>query len=498
MIARSLLPRCRRRGALVLVLLASGAWLVGSVAPCGASALGLSINDRVRSARAVAPALGVHVVSLDDGATVYEYQADQTRIPASNTKLFTTATALARLGPGWQFETRLLVRGEVVAGALRGEAAVVGGGDPNISGRSNLGDSLAVFRGWGVRLVAAGVRRVDGDLLLVDGRFAGEAVHPEWPADQLHEWYEASVSALSFNDNCVLVRVEPGLSAGAPAVVELVPDVAVAGLTVEVATSARRGERQIGVHRSPDGRVVVSGRIGLGATRWEEWVAVPDPVAWFAAALREGLAQAGVTVSGASRRVDTLPAPALPGGDWREVAVHRSDLLSTIEIVNKRSQNFYAETVFKTLGAELCGEGSWQAGRRAVGEFLAEAGIAPPGAFQLSDGSGMSRANRFTPRQVTTLLGFMFRHRWGAEFMRSLPYSGEEDLRWERRLATGATRGNVFAKTGWLRAASALSGYAKGRSGRLYAFSILLNGVSEKWRADEAEDAIVRALVEGG
>ena len=238
--------------------------------------------------------------------------------------------------------------------------------------------------------------------------------------------------------------------------------------------------------------MIVSGRIGPAATLWEEWVAVPDPTAWFGAALRAALLEAGVAVSG-----DTVATAALDAGSWREVAVHRSDLLTTLEVVNKRSQNLHAELLLKNLGAELCGAGTWAGGRRAVTEFLTEVGLEPT-AYELSDGSGMSRENRFTPRQVTLLLTQMARHRWAEEFMRSLPYSGEEGLRWERRLATGATRGNVAAKTGWLRAASALSGYAKGRSGQLFAFSILINDVREKWRADSAQDAIVRALVEGG
>jgi len=110
----------------------------------------------------------------------------------------------------------------------------------------------------------------------------------------------------------------------------------------------------------------------------------------------------------------------------------------------------------------------------------------------------MSRNNRFSARQITRLLEFMFRHPWGREFVRSLAYSGEDNGRWDRRLATPPYLGNVFAKTGTLNGVSSLSGYAKGRSGKVYAFSILCNGTKGAWHAQRSQDAIVRAIIDHG
>ncbi|MDX1644758.1 MAG: D-alanyl-D-alanine carboxypeptidase/D-alanyl-D-alanine-endopeptidase, partial [Thermoanaerobaculia bacterium] len=189
--------------------------------------------------------------------------------------------------------------------------------------------------------------------------------------------------------------------------------------------------------------------------------------------------------------------PHLPPGAWRRILVHRSDLLTTLEVVNKRSQNLYAESVLKVLGAEVCRRGSWDGGIEAVEEFLVPIGL-PAGSYELADGSGMSRRNRASARQVTTLLEAMFRHRYSAEFVATLPYSGERGLSWERRLAEDPYRGNVFAKTGRLAGVSTLSGYAKGTSGRVYAFSILCNRTSGDWGAKAAQDEIVRAIVRHG
>ena len=182
---------------------------------------------------------------------------------------------------------------------------------------------------------------------------------------------------------------------------------------------------------------------------------------------------------------------------WRRVTSASMDLLTTIDVVNKRSQNFYAESLLKVLGARVCGRGSWAMGLKVVAELLDEVGIRR-GSYRQADGSGMSRGNRFTARQITALLHHMFFHRWGKEFLQSLAYSGEPDLGWRSRLADPPYRGNIFAKTGTLRGVSSLSGYAKATSGRLYAFSILLNGVRSDDAARRAQNALLRTLVDEG
>ena len=309
----------------------------------------------------------------------------------------------------------------------------------------------------------------------------------------MSRWYEAPVEALSFNDNCVLIRVRPGSTPGAPARVEQIPDLGIFELRVEARTSSSAKRHKVIIERIDGSNVVVvKGSVWQGAGAVESWVAVADPLRYFGAALRQGFADVGVEIAG-----EVGGVLALPSGSWSEVAVHRTDLLTTAEVINKRSQNFYAESLLKLMGARLCGQGSWSAGREVVAEFLEEVGI-PRGGYSLADGSGMSRNNRFSPRQVTLLLRYMFLHPRGPEFLLTLPFSGEENLRWERRLAQEPYRGNVFAKTGSLLGVSTLSGYAKARSGKVYAFSLLFNRTTSNWRASRAQDEIVKALVDGG
>ncbi len=489
-------PRFGRRAAfpapLLLVLLALVAGSLAAAAPPAADldALHDAVNVQVRGALRVAPELGVVVADLATGAPIYTYDADELRIPASNTKLFTTSAALAELGPGYVFETPLLARGRVEGGVLHGELAVVGSGDPTISERFT-GDGYSAFRAWAAALRERGIRRVDGDLLLVDGLFERREIHPDWPTDQLARWYEAPVAALSFNDNCVWVQVSP--SRAGRARVDVLPHLGLFPVENRTRVSASRRSHYVVVTRAPDSsEIEVRGSVYRGADPLDTWITVPDPVAYFGAALVQALGEEGVAVGGRP-----VPVERLPAGAWERVAARRTSLLTAIEVANKRSQNFYAESLLKTLGAERCGAGSWSGGIEAVAGFLDRAGI-ERGSYRMVDGSGMSRANRFSAAQVVRLLRHMYAHRWGGELLRSLPASGEEDASLEKRLTEAPYRGNVFAKTGTLDGVSALSGYARARSGRLYVFSILANRTKSAWQARKAQDAIVRAIVDHG
>jgi D-alanyl-D-alanine carboxypeptidase/D-alanyl-D-alanine-endopeptidase (penicillin-binding protein 4) len=404
----------------------------------------------------------------------------------------TTAAALEALGPGFLFETRLVMRGPLgEGGVLQGDLGVVGGGDPNISGRNFDGDSLAVFRGWARELKRRGVRRVTGDLYLASGLFEPLLIHPDWPRGQLDSWYEAPIAALSFSDNCALVRVSPGARAGLPVRVETVPSVGLFRLDSSAKTVASRKGQKLAISRSGD-LLHVGGSMAVNSGAFETWVTVPDPVTYFGTALATALAEEGIAVDGRLH-----PVEQLPGQVWDRVATFRSDLVSTVRVTLKHSQNFYAESLVKQLGAKSCGEGSWRQGVRAVAEFLIGIGV-PPGSFTMVDGSGMSRENRFAPRHLTTLLRYMFYRPEGDEFARSLPYAGEDMGSWKRRLARPPYAGNVSAKTGTLDGVSALSGYAKSVSGHFYAFSILLNRIRGGFDAHRAQDRIVMALIDNG
>lgn len=479
--------RAVRRAAPYVLL----AFAAAPARPAADPTLNRAINLEVRRALQASPELAVLVADVATGEPIYSYRADELRIVASNTKLVTTAAALHYLGPGFVFDTPLLARGRVEGGTLHGDLAVVGRGDPTLSERFTL-DPYQAFRAWARALKERGIRRVEGDLLLVHGYFEDAAIHPDWPREQLARWYQAPVAALSFNDNCVWVRVSP--TAGGRGRVDLLPDLGQLTVRNLTRTGASARHHQVAITRRVDSsEIEVRGYVWHGARPLDAWVTVPEPVSYFGAALAAALAEEGIPVAGRRRPLERLPA-----GVWERIAAHRSGILDTVQVINKRSQNFFAESLLKTLGAERCGAGTWAEGIEALAQFLEQEVEIPRGSYRLADGSGMSRGNRFTAAQLVRLLRHMYYHRWGRAFLQSLPYSGEEGLSWERRLAEEPYRDNVYAKTGTLSGVSTLSGYAKGRSGRVYAFSILGNRSRGAWEARQAQDRILRALVDHG
>lgn len=492
----------RVRQALLLRWILLGALFVG---PLGAEpgktpflSESLAEQHSVAFARAVrgleraARRVGVHIVELASGQELVSYAATERFSLASNTKLFTTAAALLELGPEFEHETVLLQRGRVVDGVLEGDLGVWGAADPNLSGRFYEGDSLGAFRPWAQALVREGIRVVTGDLWLFNGIFEGPRTHPEWPPDQYATWYEAPIDALSFNDNCVLVRVRPGQSPGDRARVILEPRLAYFAVRNSAKTVPGAGQ-QLTVTRERDSdTLVVFGTVGEKGGGLDVWVAVFDPARFFGEAVRLALKQEGVRLEGQVRMGHMENWEG-----WSRVAVHRSPLIRSLEVTNKRSQNFYAEMLTKLLGYRKHGVGSWETGIEAMVNILNSLGV-PLAEVELRDGSGLARGNRSTPRAVTALLAAMYRHPYGARYLQSLPASGEKGLRWERRLATPPYRGNVLAKTGTLRGISTLSGFARARSGKVYAFSLLLNDVVSPGRAVQAQDELLRTLIDRG
>ena len=456
--------------------------------------------DRGRLERALAAAagrgqgasIGIHVLDLDSGESVFGRSADEPSLLASNTKIFTTGAALEAFGPGHFLETRLLARGRVdEAGVLQGDLAVVGGGDPTFSWRQTReGDSYAAFRGWAAALRDLGVHEVAGSLYLDHGLFVEPREHPDWDPAKRMRWYQAPVDALAFNENTVEVYAEPASRAGMPARVALRPDLAAFHLSSTVLTSPSWKGNRLLVNRKGEAEFTVAGGVYLRAKKVDLDITVEDPVAYFGEALAAALAEEGVAVRGQRRPVDVLPGLA-----WAPVAVHRTMLYDVVEITNHESQNLFAETLLKLVGARRCGAGSWTRGSQAVTELARSLGVEGDG-LTLHDGSGLSRENRSTPRQMTAFLAGMARQPVRDAFVASMPTGGEQGTSLEKRLEDPPYPSSFYAKTGTLTGVSTLSGYARGSSGRLYAFSVLTRG--GVWGGRQVQDAVVRALVDHG
>jgi len=425
------------------------------------------INSLVNGQVANSAETSIQIVELETGRIVAERNAHTPVAPASNMKLFTTAAAIDLLEPSFEITTGVYARGELDStGTLNGDLRIVGKGDPTIGGRFHDGVATAVLQDWASDLKAAGIKTVNGNLIFEHGYFDGETIHPTWPVDQLTAWYEAPIAAFSMQEGCVEVRVLPA-RAGQPCVVQLEP--ATSFLTVQNSCKTGRGLPFITRQRNSN-TIIVRGGVPVRSGRTEVFVTVENPVHYFAAVTNEVLQRDGIRILG---QIVLTPRDART--DWRLVTKHSTPLSIAIYVINKKSQNHYAEQVLKIIGAEKRSEGSWAAGNAEIKEWLTTKAGVPANEFHPVDGSGMSRDNRASAYAFISVLRYMWKSPWREEFVSSLPYSGDPDSRFGNRLRNAPYARQVYAKTGYISGVIGLSGYVHAQSGKVYAFSFLFN-----------------------
>jgi D-alanyl-D-alanine carboxypeptidase/D-alanyl-D-alanine-endopeptidase (penicillin-binding protein 4) len=288
-----------------------------------------------------------------------------------------------------------------------------------------------------------------------------------------------------------MVRILPS-KPGQKAVVQLEPPNTILTLENTCVTGGGRGifvTRKTGTNT-----IIVKGNVPPRSGASEIFVTVLYPVNYFANAAHLALQREGINVQG-----EVLLARGEMGGEWRTVAETTTPLPIVTYVINKKSQNFYAEQLLKTIGAERKGVGSFDDGSKAVTEWLvAEVGV-DPNEFQQIDGSGMSRFNRASADSFVKLLRYMWRTPGRAEFVASMPYSGEDDSRLRRRLNKPPYARNVYAKTGYISGVIGLSGYVHGKSGKVYAFSLLFNKYrAGVWSVYNLQDEILKEIIDKG
>ncbi len=441
-----------------------------------------------------APALnhaiaGVHIRSVTDGRTIFSHNANKLFNPASNQKLLTTAAALYYLGPSYRFRTEVRRTGQLRAGVLDGDLYIVGRGDPTLTTETLFGlvNEIAM----------RGIGRVTGDLYVDDTFFDRVFEGPGWDQEVGDHAYAAPVGALSVNFNTFAVRILPGAKVGGRLKAEVWPPAPSIQVLMRGKTR-RRGTRSrlyVGTTRQPNDsvRLTVRGVLPISAHNGRVIRRrVHRPHQYAGEMIRELLKMRGIKVGGRVKVGAADPdSTTLVYTHW---SAPLADVISTL---NKYSNNFMAEQILKTLGAEVSGvPGTWDKGNEAVAAFLTEIGV-PADSFVLANGSGLNDANRVTPTQITLLLQQMHeRFDLRAEYVSSLAVAGASGTingRFENSPAVSKLR----AKTGTLTGVSALSGYVVTKSDEVLAFSVMMNDYRGRARAMwRIQDEIGIALAE--
>jgi D-alanyl-D-alanine carboxypeptidase/D-alanyl-D-alanine-endopeptidase (penicillin-binding protein 4) len=516
----------------------------GDATPLGAKIAALLADPAVTRAH-----WGIAVTTLD-GIPVYGLNEGQFFRPASNAKLYTSAAALAMLGPDKRFTTRVNAEGTLNRGTLHGNLVLAGGGDANFGGGYPLPyhadfkpvpQPLAVLDDLAAQVAAKGVKIITGDIV-GDDQYFEDIRYPEgWATDDLVWGYGAPVSALTIHDNQIDVTLTPGAKVGDHATIALSPDLPYYRINPHppggtfVPSLLTQDYPRPGLQtivRTPGSRdLFILGDLKPGQAAEHAQVAIEDPAEYAAMALRSALERAGIQVQGSVRvkhRINgdlesflretqaPIPMPAQMIGALLKpseviscgvqavydpnalpvtvLAEHTSPpLIEDLTLTDKDSQNLHAEILLRNISAvKDCGA-TFAHAVRWVRTFWTAAGL-DPADFVFYDGSGLSSKDLVTPRATAQLLAFAATQPWFAQWKAALPLGGVDGTL-EHRFTEPSLKGHVFAKTGTLGESRALSGYLDAASGRTVIFSVMVDNHAPGTAADRAVmDKIVAAI----
>jgi len=450
---------------------------------------------------------GILVTDAATGEVLYARNADNFFLPASFAKLFTTALALATLGPDHRVRTTIASTSPLdESGVLHGDLVLIGRGDANLSNRKfpfdkkeeREGPPEKVFAEFADALAARGLKEVTGDVIADDSFFRHEKIPSGWLADDLLWSYGGAVSAITVNDNTFTLDLRPGAHEGDPASYEAGFAFSFYTFDNSIHASARGSEEKLAVARDPGSRIVhLSGTMPTDAEPRRLTIAIEEPAEYTASLLTHLLEARGVKIDGQARAQHAAD-PTVDSAVQQQttLAEHASvPLADDVRLTNKMSLNLHAELMLLLSARESAGATDYEDALKFANGFFKSAGIAD-GDVVLTDGSGLSRKDLVTPRAVVQLLRYASTQPWGEVFRSSLPIAGEDGTLSERMKATPAA-GHVFAKTGTIEHANTLSGYATTVRGAKVIFSIL--GDNNNLHAQDANkviDALCVAMVE--
>ena len=429
------------------------------------------------------------VVATEDGRELIAISPDERFIPASNTKIFTTAVGFATLPA---LEAPDASGGAAVRLEGKGRASdliLQGHGDARLSSAANcIANCLATLAD-----AVAAKARVVKDVIGDDSLFPDERWSPGMSWNNIHTRSGTAISALTLDDNELHLRVIP-TAPGQPPRLEFLPyyDIDNQARTVPA------GKTELKFDRLPGSRAVrLTGTIAAGSEPELLRLGIDDPAHYAAWRLKSLLEARGVRVTGtvgvrhrALAEADDPalrkgPPPAEPPQPEPLARLTPPPLIEDMRVINKDSQNVHSELLLRRVGRHT-GTGSIADGVAAVGAMLAQAGV-PRLAYDFSDGSGMSTYNRVAPRGTVLLLRWIAAQPWGQKWRATLPVGGFDGTLAKRFRGT-ALQGRIFAKTGSINATNALSGYMLTASGRTLIFSAYANDVPKDVPATKAMD----------
>lgn len=435
-----------------------------------------SLNDAVvrlgRDKDMLHASLSVSVRDVDHGNAVYSYDADRSLTPGSLVKLFTTAAGFDMLGSDFRFTTTIAYNGNIDGkGVLHGNVYIIGGGDPLLgSYRYRQTQPDSVFAAWHKALNAIGIRGISGKICYNASIFDQQQLPDSWSWGDIGNYYGTGATGLNFHENLFFINFNAGSKPGYPAsIASTTPPSLDVNLQSNVMTGAANSGDQVIVYGEPNSTVRVCwGTVPQGKQGFGVRASMPRPARTCAELFAAYLRRHGVTVSQAVEEVYAKP------GDMKEVLRYMSNAYYAVaQYTNLTSNNTYAESIYKYLGYQRYGVGSYANGAKATAAFFSQLGLTADG-VHLADGSGLSRENLCTADFVTRFLASVGKKEIYNDFLQTLGEPGKSGT--VHSLKLNMPQGvSMHVKSGTMTKVRCFAGYVTTASGKTYSYAILCN-----------------------
>ena len=407
--------------------------------------------------------MGIEVLDLNTGKTLYQRNANHTFTPASNMKLFSNAAALLILGPDYRFQSQLSTDAiSLDKGVLNGSLYLHLSGDPSFT-QENLDSMFAKLSTWGIT-------QIKGNVIIVSNHNVVDAYAPGLAPKDITYSYGAPIAPLMINENRASITINPAAHVGEPAIVELnTPE---DGIIIEnqVKTASNTAGCGISYKMEGENHLIVRGCIRVGQWAIQQRLPIRNPLGFAQALIRQRLAHVNIKLDG---RVQLGSAPS----STLLIARHASKPINQLMADTlKPSDNLYADSLYLHAAAKLQGKPlNWAQAQPVVKNFIQQqTGINLQPAI-LTDGSGLSRQDLLTPEQTVSLLRFLHdRFPLSYEYIAALPVAGRDGTL-QRRFRKITQQGLLRAKTGTMTGIMSLSGYLYTANAHTLAFAIYIN-----------------------
>ena len=447
-------------------------------------ALPSAIESQLRKSGLPAKDVSIYIKEAGaNGRVIASLNAETLRSPASVIKVFSTYSALLRLGFDYKFETKFYTTGRLKKGVLYGDLVVKGFGDPTLRDR-DLSQIITSIK-------ANGIEQIRGNIVIDRSYFNVGTANNSCFDNNTYSAYNAMPDAMMFNERISTMAVRPRQNAILPRNGDKSYRIINKLTPVNVPCTGKYAWPYMKINsQKGTSTVLFQGKISKNCGERNICQVITQPYKSFYYALKQKLEANGVEVSG-NLKLKRVPQSA------KEIFTHYSDSLEeVVSTTAKKSNNLYARHLMLLLGAKLYGEpATLEKGRTAVTYILRSAGAITKENFTLDNGCGLSRNSRISAKSFGELFDHAYQ-KYGNKWMQTLSIAGVDGTI-KRRFAGSVVRNHAWMKTGTLNKVKNIGGYVRAKNGKFYTVVILVNNPQSAWKGSQLQNNVIADLVSG-